>query len=114
MKKEDRLELLEGIDTSTMTKKEIGKIIGEGMTRDSVRKFILVNKIPNRNPNPAHIHPVLITEAKVVHAINKIMAQNRKLTYETLGSELGFSKQRALSVVQKYSLVERFKLAKAK
>lgn len=111
--KNKRLALLEGLDTSKMTKKEIGLVMGQGLNQQSIRKFILVNKIPSMSPAQSDLHPVTMTNDVVLNAMEKV-AKEGSLTYENLGKELNFSKQRAMSLLQKLNMVEDYIRIKAK
>lgn len=112
MKREARMALIEGVDTSNMTKREIGKILGSDISYASVRKFISTNKIPYKHSKVDNsVAKTVITKDMMMDAIDTL-ARTSHITYEELGKKLGFSKQRALSLCQKYDLNEEFKLAK--
>lgn len=114
MKKQERLKLIEGVDTSKMTKKEIAKIIGGGSATETVRKFIIVNRIPSLNPNQANTHHTSITKKMIVEAIEAVVQSGAILTYHLIGKQLGFTRQRAMSVVNKFGLNTYMKEVKEK
>ncbi|MCW5156401.1 MULTISPECIES: hypothetical protein [Burkholderia cepacia complex] len=110
---EDRLYKLKGLDTSTMTLREIASYLGEEGSYNAVRQFVRNNHVPVRVVKPNLNHITIITKESLIFNITKLSNRPYGVTYENLGKCYGFSKQRAKALCVKYGLTEQFQKAKA-
>lgn len=107
----DKNDLLENVDTTLLTRKDIAIIAGKEVKLELPKKFSQakqVKKTPKSHSSNVGFHQANVSEKVVLQAVSRLTLSHITVSLDTLAHELHISTTRTQALCEKYDLLGLF------